>query len=136
MEQAFLELRQYENDSMESMIMFVLKLPLFFTRLYCEEKRAVISKLSYIWTPSSRYYIGLALAHQRDDCNGLSLGFSVPPWLDVTASRLVQTLIVRGCTNRGSRPNLFDYVSLHYGTSGVSGVVLVVFSCWRPLLCT
>ena len=30
--------------------MFVLKLPRFFTRQYGEEKRAAISKLTYIWT--------------------------------------------------------------------------------------
>ena len=33
--------------------MFVLKLPRFFTRLCHEEKIAAISKLTYIWTPSS-----------------------------------------------------------------------------------
>ena len=41
--------------------MFVLKLPRFFTRLYGEEKRATISKLIYISTPSSRSYIVFAL---------------------------------------------------------------------------
>ena len=41
--------------------MFVLKLPLFFTQLYGEEKRAAISKLTYIGTPSSCSYIVFAL---------------------------------------------------------------------------
>ena len=41
--------------------MFVLKLPRFFTRLYSGEKRAAISKLTYIWTPSSRSYIVFTL---------------------------------------------------------------------------
>ena len=41
--------------------MFVLKLPLFFPRLYGEGKRAAISKLTYIWTPSSGSYIIFAL---------------------------------------------------------------------------
>ena len=41
--------------------MFVLKLPRFFTRLYGEGKRAVISKLTYIWTLLSRSYIVFAL---------------------------------------------------------------------------
>ena len=38
-----------------------LKLPCFFNRLYGKEKSAVISKLTYILTPSSRSYIVLAL---------------------------------------------------------------------------
>ena len=41
--------------------MFVLKLPRFFTRLFGEGKKAAISKLTYIWTPSSRSYIVFAL---------------------------------------------------------------------------
>ena len=36
-------------------------MPHFFTRLYFERKRAAISKLTYIWTPSSRSYIVFAL---------------------------------------------------------------------------
>ena len=44
--------------------MFVLKLPLFFT-LLCDGKRAAISKLTYIWTPSSFSYIALALGLLR-----------------------------------------------------------------------
>ena len=44
--------------------MFVLKLPRFFTRLYSEGKRAAISKLKYIRTPSSRSYIVFALDHR------------------------------------------------------------------------
>ena len=41
--------------------MFVLKLPRFFTRLYGKRNSAAISKLTYIWTPSSRSCIILAL---------------------------------------------------------------------------
>ena len=74
-----LELRQYENDLIESRCVFVLKLPHFFTT-YCEGKCVAISKLiacksirfvctnihrfagyKYIWTLSSRSYIFLAL---------------------------------------------------------------------------
>ena len=32
-----------------------------FTRLYSEEKRAAVSKLTYIWTPQSCSYFVLAL---------------------------------------------------------------------------
>ena len=46
--------------------MSVLKLPLFFTRLCGEGKRAAISKLTYIWTSLSRSYIALALSIARD----------------------------------------------------------------------
>ena len=42
--------------------MFVLKLPPFFTQLYGDGKRAAISKLTYIWTQSSRSYIVFVLA--------------------------------------------------------------------------
>ena len=45
-----IELRQYKNDSMESLSMFVLKLPRFLTRLYGEEKSAAISNQTYIWS--------------------------------------------------------------------------------------
>ena len=41
--------------------MFVLKLPPFFTGLNGERKRAAISKLTFIWTLSSRSYIVFAL---------------------------------------------------------------------------
>ena len=41
--------------------MFVLKLPPFLTRLYGEGKRAAISKLTYIWTPSCHSYIVFSL---------------------------------------------------------------------------
>ena len=41
--------------------MFGLKLPLVYIRLYGEGKRAVISNLKYIRTPSSRSYIVFAL---------------------------------------------------------------------------
>ena len=56
-----LELRWYKNNSTESRWMFVLKLPPFFTRLNGEGKMAAISKLTLIWTPSSRSYIVFAL---------------------------------------------------------------------------
>ena len=56
-----LELRQKKNNSTESRCMPVLRLPLFFTCLYSEEKSAAVSKLTCIWTPSSRSYIVLAL---------------------------------------------------------------------------
>ena len=41
--------------------MFVLNLAHFFTRLYGEGSRAANSKLTFIWTPSSRSYIVFAL---------------------------------------------------------------------------
>ena len=43
--------------------MFVLKLPLF-SLAYTVKKSAAISKLTYIWTTSSRSYIVLALKTQ------------------------------------------------------------------------
>ena len=49
--------------------MFVLKLPHFFTRLYGEKKEAAILKLTFIRTPSIRFYIVFALAI---DWQGLS----------------------------------------------------------------
>ena len=45
--------------------MFVLKLPPFFTGLNGERKRAAISKLTFIWTLSSRSYIVFALGHRQ-----------------------------------------------------------------------
>ena len=36
-------------------------MPRFFTRLYGEEERAAISKFTYIWNQSSRYFIAFAL---------------------------------------------------------------------------
>ena len=48
---------QSNNTCTESTIMFGLKLPRFFTRIYCEEKSAEISNLTYTWTSSNRFYI-------------------------------------------------------------------------------
>ena len=45
--------------------MFVLNLAHFFTRLYGEGSRAANSKLTYIWTPSSRSYIVFALVKEN-----------------------------------------------------------------------
>ena len=45
--------------------MFILKLPPFFTWLNGEGKRAAISKLTFIWTSSSRSYIVFALVYLR-----------------------------------------------------------------------
>ena len=59
-----LELRQNKNDSMDSISMFVLKLPGLFTRLYREEQSKAIFKQTYSWTPSSRSYIVFALGFQ------------------------------------------------------------------------
>ena len=56
-----LEQRQDKNDSTESRCLFILKLPRFFPRSIAEWKSAVISKQIFIWTPSSRSYIILAL---------------------------------------------------------------------------
>ena len=56
-----LELRQYKNESMESISMFDLKLPRFFPRLRGEGKGAAISKLIYSLTASSISYTVLAL---------------------------------------------------------------------------
>ena len=53
--------------------MFVMKLARFFTRLYDEGKRAAISKLTYIWTPSSRSDIVFALAYQSCSMSKLSI---------------------------------------------------------------
>ena len=49
--------------------MFVLKLLSFFTRLYGEGKRAAISKLTYLWNPSSRSYIIFAIVLTVDATN-------------------------------------------------------------------
>ena len=57
----FLELVQYKNDLMESLDMFVLKLPRFFTRKYDQEKSTAISNLTHFMTPSSCSYIVSAL---------------------------------------------------------------------------
>ena len=46
-----LELRQYKNDSMKSICMLVLKLPLFFPHRIGEWKRVAISKQTYLLTP-------------------------------------------------------------------------------------
>ena len=43
--------------------MFVLKFPLFFTRLYGEGKSPAILEITYIWIPLSRSFIVLALVH-------------------------------------------------------------------------
>ena len=42
--------------------MFVLKLPLFLTRLHGKEKSAAILKLTCIWTPLCCSYVILALS--------------------------------------------------------------------------
>ena len=52
----------------ETRWMFVLNLAHFFTRLYREGGRAANSKLTYIWTPSSRSYIVFALACVAKTC--------------------------------------------------------------------
>ena len=56
-----LEQRQYQNDSMESISIIVLKSSLFFTHLDGNGKSAAISKLTHFLTPSSFSYILLAL---------------------------------------------------------------------------
>ena len=56
--------------------MFVLKLPRFFTRLYGDytvEKRAVFTRLTYIWTSSSRSYIVFALKEGGQIANSYTL---------------------------------------------------------------
>ena len=57
--------------------MFILKLPRFFTRLYDEEKRAAIKKITYIQTPLSRSYIVFALSQienlNQNKCSTLSV---------------------------------------------------------------
>ena len=47
-----LEQGQYKNASIWSKAKLAFNLPPFFTRQYCEEKRATISKLTCTWTPS------------------------------------------------------------------------------------
>ena len=56
-----LEQRQYKNDSTESRCMLLLKLPPFFPLRLAEWTSAAISKQTFVWTPSSRSYIILAL---------------------------------------------------------------------------
>ena len=56
-----LEQKQHKNESTESKCMLIWKLPPFFPHRIAEWKSVPISKQTFIWTPSSRSHIILAL---------------------------------------------------------------------------
>ena len=56
-----LEQRQYKNDSTEFRCMLILNLPPCFPHRIAEWKSAPNSKQAFIWSPSIRSYIILAL---------------------------------------------------------------------------
>ena len=57
----WLEQRQYKNDSTEFRCMLILNLPPCFLHRIAEWKSAPNSKQTFIWSPSIRSYIILAL---------------------------------------------------------------------------